>query len=216
MKRAPFFLLFALLAATPLASQAYDPQGWYAGFGLGISRYGNQHDDEQSIDQSLAQQGFSASTDVNDNPLGLDLGIGYRFNRYFALEANYIDLGRATAHSYVSSPGFFTINQHLDASGGSFDGLVFIPVSERVSLFGKLGLFDYSFHTHADADFVGAPVFDDTANGSTFDAGVGVEIRLDRDLALRAGLTQYHGVGDVNTTGKQNIGYGYARLILGF
>ena len=67
-----------------------------------------------------------------------------------------------------------------------------------------------------------APGFTKTTEGLGFDSsplfdlGVGVDLRFTDLLGLRAGLTQYHGVGDDNTTGKFNLGLAYAQLVLHF
>src|ERR1700722_912183 len=105
MKRST--LLYAglmLSAALPLAANAGNFEGWYGAMTLGISNYGNQQDDENSIQSQLAQEGVQANVHVDDNPGALGLGIGYHFNPNFALELNFLDLGDASAHVHEFSP----------------------------------------------------------------------------------------------------------------
>ena len=216
MKRCVLLCAGVLLSALlPLTASADNFQGWYGAVTLGVSSYGNQQDDENSIQQQLAQEGVQADVHVDDNPGALGLGFGYHFNPNFALEANYIDLGDAAAHVHEFSPAFANLTEHLDASGVSVDAIGLIPLSERVSLFGKLGAFNYHLDDSVDADFFTGPQPPD-ANGTTWDLGAGVEIHFARSLGMRAGFTSYRHVGDANTTGKQNIGLGYAQLYFNF
>jgi OOP family OmpA-OmpF porin len=207
----------ALSAVLPLAANAGNFEGWYGAVTLGVSSYGNSQDDEDNIRSELGQEGFQSDVHVDDNPGALGLGFGYHFNPNFALEANYLDLGDATAHVHVFSPQDFDLREHLDASGLSVDAIGLIPVSERVSLFGKLGAFSYHLDDSIDSDVPAGPQPPD-ANGTTWDVGVGVEIHFIRSLGMRAGFTSYRQVGDSgpNGTGKQNIGLGYAQLYYNF
>jgi OmpA-OmpF porin, OOP family len=211
-------LLYAglvLSAALPLAANADNVQGWYGAATLGVSSYGNSQDDEDDIRSQLSQEGLQSNVHVDDNPGAFGLGLGYRFNPNFALEANYLDLGDATAHVHVFSPDEFDLREHLDASGLEVAAIGLIPLSERVSLFGKLGAFSYHLDDSIDSDVPTGPQPPD-ANGTTWDAGIGVEIHFIPSLGMRAGFTSYRQVGDANTTGKQNIGLGYAQLYYNF
>jgi OOP family OmpA-OmpF porin len=190
-------------------------QGWYIDGTLGVSSYGNSQDDEDDIRSDLNQRGFQANVHVDDNPGAAGIGVGYHFNPNFALEANYLDLGDATAHAFVFSPEQFDLREHLDASGLDVAAIGLIPVSERVSLFGKLGLFSYHLDDSIDSDGPAGPQ-PPNANGTTWDAGIGVEVHFDRSLGMRAGFTSYRQVGDSSTTGKQDIGLGYAQLYFNF
>jgi OOP family OmpA-OmpF porin len=202
------------VGALPSITQANDYTGGYGVFALGISSYGNSANDESDLESELASQGIQANATVNDNPAGFTIGAGYRFNRYVALEANYVDLGTATASIDVISPAVFNVKEDIHATGETLDVLGSIPVSQRVSLFGKLGLFDYNIKETLSSN-VAIPLQNLSTNGSTYDLGVGVEISFTDRLGLRAGLTQYHKVGD-SSTGQQNLGLAYAQLVLNF
>jgi OOP family OmpA-OmpF porin len=215
MKRSTLFCAGLVLSAVlPLAANAGNFEGWYGVMTLGVSSYGNSQDDEDNLRSELGQKGFQSNVHVDDNPGALGLGIGYHFNPNFALEANYFDLGDATAHAHVFSPQEFDLREHLDASGLSVDAIGLIPLSERVSLFGKLGVFSYHLDDSIASDVPAGPQ-PPNANGTTWDLGAGVEIHFARGLGMRAGFTSYRQVGDENT-GKQNIGLGYAQLYFNF
>lgn len=216
MKRSTLLSAGLLLsAALPLAANAGNFEGWYGSMTLGVGSYGNQQDDENSIQSQLAQEGIQANVHVDDNPGAFGLGLGYHFNPNFALEVDYLDLGDAHAHVYEFSPVNASLTEHLDASGVDVDAIGLIPLTERVSLFGKLGLFNYHLDDRIDADVFTGPQPPD-ANGTTWDLGAGVEIHFIRSLGMRAGYTSYRQVGDSNTTGKQNIGLVYGQLYYNF
>jgi OOP family OmpA-OmpF porin len=211
-------ILFAgllLSAALPLAAQADNEHGWYGAMSLGVSSYGNSQDDEDNLRSELNSEGIQADVHVDDNPGAVGIGLGYHFGDTFALEASYIDLGDATAHIHAFSPGDFNLREHLDASGVTLDAIGLIPVSERVSLFGKLGVFNYSLDDSIDADVPGVTQ-PPNASGTTWDWGLGVQVKISRMVGIRAGYSNYHGVGDADTTGKQNIGLIYGQVYLNF
>ena len=217
MKKSIIAIGALCVAALPLAAQAADhpESGWYLGVTGGVSSYGNSSDDERNFESQAASQGLQATANVDDNATAWGVGGGYQFNRYVAVEVNYIDLGNATADLFVTSPAVFTIHQDMRAKGETLDVIGMYPVSDMVSIFVKGGLFSYKLDQTASAN-VPVPPVSVSASGTTFDLGVGVDLRFTDLLGLRAGLTQYHGVGDDNTTGKFNLGLAYAQLVLHF
>jgi OOP family OmpA-OmpF porin len=217
MKRSSLLLAGVLLSsALPLAARADNQQGWYGAVTGGISSYGNSQDDENDLQNQLASEGIQADVHVDDNPAAIALGIGYHFDENFALEADWLDLGQATAHVHAFSPSDFFIHEDAEASGLVLDAYGLIPVSRRVSLFGKLGLFNYSLDENLSSDQPLPPPTHFSASGTTWDLGVGVEIHFTPGFGMRAGFSSYRHVGDANTTGRENIGLGYAQLYVNF
>ena len=215
MRKSTLIAALLLSAGLPLAAQADDTQGWYGAMSLGVSSYGNSQDDEDQLRSELDSEGLQADVHVDDNPAAFGLGLGYRFDPDFALEADYLDLGEATAHVHVFSPSDFFLRERLDASGVTLDAIGLLPVSEHVSLFGKLGLFSYTLDDGIDSDVPTGPQPSD-ASGTTWDWGLGVQVSITRMVGIRAGYSNYHGVGDENTTGKQDIGLVYGQVYLNF
>lgn len=206
----------ASLGALPLMAHADNYQGWYGSVTGGISSYGNSRDDEDDLENQLANEGISARAHVDDNPAALGLGIGYHVNPNFALEADWLDLGRATANVHAFAPADFFIHQDADAQGVTVDAYGLIPINHVVSLFGKVGLFNYTLDEHLSSDQPLPPPTDFSVSGTTWDLGVGAEIHFTPMMGLRAGFTSYRHVGDANTTGRQNLGLAYAQFYLNF
>lgn len=101
----------ALLAAGPAAAQLKSPDsGFYIGGGLGRT----DSDQGGAIDnKDNAWKAFG----------------GYQFNRYFAVEGGYVDLGQ------VSLPG-----ATLDSKAWQGSAVGSLPLTEKFALTGKLGL----------------------------------------------------------------------------
>lgn len=83
------FLMVGILLLGAMQANSQTPtrepiHGWYAGAGLGIGTLYSQEDDDDD---------WSVDTDYGDPDLAWVVTGGYRFARYFALEASYFDLG---------------------------------------------------------------------------------------------------------------------------
>jgi OOP family OmpA-OmpF porin len=113
-------IITAVLFAAPAIAQ---DQGFYAGLSLG------QADAKQACDD-LGGTGISCdSKDTAWKIFG-----GYQFNRHFAAELGYTDLGEAKA-------SFGGLNETLKANAIELVGVGMLPVADRFSVFAKLGLY---------------------------------------------------------------------------
>ncbi len=81
-------LLFAAFANPLMAETTTDySSGWFMGGNIGIS---TANVDEDKITQNITNYSY---TDHESN-LGYKLFGGYQFNKYFALEGGYFNLGK--------------------------------------------------------------------------------------------------------------------------
>jgi OOP family OmpA-OmpF porin len=130
----------ACLAGSPVL--AAEDQGWYIGANIGQSAAKLDH---ARIYESLANSGVTVtSIDDDDRDLGYKLFGGYQFNRNFALEGGYFDLGEFNLNAQTQPPG--TFNGNIGVRGINLDAVGMLPFSERFSGFGRVGL------TYAEAD----------------------------------------------------------------
>ena len=113
-----------------------DDSGWYIGGNIGQSR---ADIDEAGITSSLTANGFS---DISVQEDSIDLGYkfygGYQLNRYFALEGGYFDLGKFNFTSTTQPAG--TFNGSIKLKGINVDLVGFMPITEKLSAFGRVGL----------------------------------------------------------------------------
>jgi len=127
-------ILAALTAAlSPQASA--DDGGWYLGFNAGQSR---ARIDDSRIADDLSIDGFATtSIDNEDRKFGFKSFGGYEFNRYFALESGFFDLGRFGFRADTAPPG--SLHGESKIMGANLDAVVSLPIGERFSLFARGG-----------------------------------------------------------------------------
>jgi long-chain fatty acid transport protein len=92
-----------------------DFDGLYAGFSFGQSRYRD-----------------IAADSANTRSEGWKAYLGYEFNRYFALEGGYVNLNDMTAVAGV-------MNTNIATDAWALGAVARLPVTERMSVFGKVG-----------------------------------------------------------------------------
>jgi OOP family OmpA-OmpF porin len=126
--------VLALLAAAAAAAQAQDA-GWYIGGNGGLSA---AKIDDRRISSDLLSGGY-ATTSINDNErdAGFKLFGGYRFDRYFALEAGYFDLGKFGFTADTLPPG--ALNGTIRLQGANVDAVGMLPFTDRFFAFGRFG-----------------------------------------------------------------------------
>lgn len=137
------------------------------------------------------------------------LGAGYRFSRYFAAEASYLKSG--TIHGEdaerVQGTSIFTTTHFFDVKGFGLSALGMLPVSERISLLGKLGANRLTLtHTTQTAQFQRVFPFSliDVQSSTTHEQvwvpsiGIGAGFSPVRQVELRAMLEQVSGRGSLD------------------
>ncbi len=127
------FAIYTIIAA-PLACAA-EP-GWYIGVNGGQSE---ADVDENRIAADLLAQGFTTnSMDDNERDKGFKAFGGYQFNRYWAIESGYYDLGDFGFTSSTTPPG--TLHGVLGVRGLNLDAVLSLPFTEKFSAFGRAGV----------------------------------------------------------------------------
>lgn len=130
-----FFLAAASLPAAAGAAEAY----WYLGASVGQSSIdATSSEIEQGF---LVDDGFVATgTSLDDTDTGWKGYLGYRFNRFFALEGGYADLGEAFFNTtIVAAPPPvdlltpFPIRGTATADGVLLSAVLHLPLGDRSS-----------------------------------------------------------------------------------
>jgi hypothetical protein len=150
----------------------------------------------------LGAQGVYADGDVSasgisfgDNTFGFKLYGGYRFGvdnalDYFAIEASWQDLGEFDDNVLGS-------NVELEVDGLTFDVLGFVPVTDRIEFFGKVGYYDFEGDGSVDGIDLGS--YDE----SGFNLGVGFDSQIGR-MSVRGEFTWF----DVDDIDLWTVGIG--------
>ena len=180
----------AVLAA--IASQhamaADEILGWYGGVNVGQSR---AKIDDKRITSNLLGAGFTTtSIKDEDRDTGYKIFGGYQMNRYFAFEGGYFDLGKFGFTANTTPLG--TLNGNIKLRGVNFDLLGMLPITEKFSVFGRVGV----NYAEARDSFRGTGAI--TAlnpNPSKKDTnpkvGVGLQYAFNDRLAMRAEVERY-------------------------
>jgi OOP family OmpA-OmpF porin len=129
--------------------------------------------------------GIGVSCEDTDTALRL-LG-GYQFNRNFALELGYSQLGEAS----ISSGGLFA---KVEATAWELVAVGMLPVADRFSIYGKIGMYRADSDFSTNIVFPGIPQsFSESNNDLTF--GFGLQFDISRNFGVRAEYQRYQDVG---------------------
>ncbi|MHB1764586.1 MAG: OmpA family protein [Gammaproteobacteria bacterium] len=179
-------LVALAVIASPLAL-AHDP-GWYVGFNVGQSR---AKIGDTRITNDLLGAGFSTTLiNNNDRDIGYKIFGGYQFNRYFALEAGYFNLGNFGFTATTLPPG--TLHGTLNLKGINADAVGMLPITKRFSAFGEVGLI---YEKARDSFTGGGSVAVDNPGPSNqsanYEFGVGLQYDVTSSIGVRAEADRY-------------------------
>lgn len=133
----------------------------------------------------------ATNASVDDKDTGFKLGGGYAFHRNVGVEATYVGLGKASASAGAQ-------NFEFKASGIAVVAVGMLPVTNQVTLLGRLGFIDAT----VKATGPGASE-KSTKVKTTF--GIGASYSFTPQFAVRADYDRYSKLGDSNTTGESDI-----------
>jgi OmpA-OmpF porin, OOP family len=198
-------VVFAGIAQTaaaqyPAAQSGVPATPWYVGAGIGRT-YANIP--EQTIDAfnsslSAANGATFSLVDKDKTSTGAKLFLGYSFNRYFAVEGGYATLGSSQANMDFRSgapvsTSVGTFNMKYKMSAEFIDAVGMLPVNEKWSFFGRLGV----SYDKVSADVNGQPLTILVSNNANKDNvirakfGAGVDYNLSPAFTVRAEWERY-------------------------
>jgi OOP family OmpA-OmpF porin len=117
---------------------------------------------------------FSSSIDFTDGDNAMKLFAGWNFNRYFAVQGDYVDFGDQAGAVSPSVGGTSNVKGFAPSIVGT------IPLGP-VELFGRVGMMFYNLDVNLNG---GGQVIDDSANDLVWSAGVGIDIKDRLNLRL--------------------------------
>lgn len=189
----------APLALFALTSTAF-ADGFY---GVGEVTHSSVSLDRNHFDTALTTN-TAAALSSSDSGSGNQWRLqgGYRFNPYLAVEAGYIDFGKA---KYQASYTGGSAQGSLKAGGFDVVALASLPVNDSFSIFGKAGM--VAAKVKSNLAVVGGAA---AASGSASDnsirplLGVGARYKLTDNVDLRADYDHVSGLGSSSKTGKMD------------
>lgn len=179
--------LVALAAiATPFAMA--DDSGWYGGANIGQSR---STIDDARISSGLLGSGLTTTSITDDDSdRGYKIFGGYQFNKNFALEGGYFDLGQFGFNAITTPAG--TLSGNIRLKGLNLDAVGTLPITEKFSAFGRVGVnYAQATDSFSGTGAVGAPNPNPSQREANLKLGVGLQYAFTESLAMRAELERY-------------------------
>jgi opacity protein-like surface antigen len=181
----------ALISVSAMATDT----GGYVGVGIGDNMF-NSNDAQITVGNP---GGFSK----NNNDVAYKIYAGYQFHPNFAVEAEYIDLGKQT----VQFIGIARTNE-MTVKGLNFSLVGNYPVYDKVDVFGKVGASYLSNNSYEyGADFLameGTPSANNTDRKWAPSFGMGVKYTFSKTVAARIEYEWLHAPAGTNTVDIKN------------
>jgi len=180
--------LVALAAIVGPYAMADDAAGWYGGVNVGQSR---AKIDDVRITSGLLGGGLATTSISDDNrDTGYKLYGGYQFNKNFALEGGYFDLGNFGFTAITVPAG--TLNGNIKVRGLNLDLVGTLPITEKFSAFARVGA-DYA---QARDSFRGTGAVlvlnpNPSKRELNYKLGVGLQYAFTEALAMRLEAERY-------------------------
>ena len=131
---------------------------------------------------STALNGFAPARATDS---GYRLKLGYRYSRYFSVESEFVDFGRAPADVF-SSPG--NLASAFRSTGFGVDTIATLPVWRSFSFYGRLGA--YRGERNAFAAY-STSLLGENAGRTRWRYGLGMRYDFTKALGIHAELERY-------------------------
>lgn len=161
---------------------------WYIGAGIGRSKA--NIDDARIVRSLMANGATSVAMRKDERDTGYKLYLGKQLNQYFALEGGYFDLGDFSFNATTVPAG--TLNGNVGFRGLNLDLVGQLPLSQRFSVFGRVGMQYAKANAHFSGDRLAAMTNPNpTERKLNAKVGLGLEYKLSEALALRGEVERY-------------------------
>ncbi len=174
--------LGTVLSAAAFA-QDYDSASYpYGGISLGQSQ---ARIDEPRISARLASEGASRSSMTkNEHDMAYKIFGGYQFNRNFAVEAGYFNLGKFDFTSTTVPAG--TYHGQIKLQGANVDLVGTLPLTPRWSALGRAGIqYANARDSFQSTGSVRIPNAAPSQNAVNYKIGAGIQYEVNRSLFVR-------------------------------
>jgi OOP family OmpA-OmpF porin len=179
-------LMALAVVASPVALAA--ESGWYGGISIGQSREENHHG---RITAQLLGSGLTTNSISDDSrDTGYKLFGGKKFNKNFAIEGGYFNLGKFGFTANTTPAG--SLNGTIKLSGFNLDALGILPITEKFSAFGRVGLqYAQAKDTFAGSGAVTVSNPNPKKSDTNYKYGVGVQYDFTEALGVRGEWERY-------------------------
>lgn len=162
-------LSLAILLATTLAATAAHSadSGFFAEVGVGMTKVDTDVDNIPGVS-------------VDDEDMFFSIGGGYSFNKMFALEAGYTDLGEAE----ISIPSI-AYSATISADGFYVGPRLTFELAPKFEAYGRIGMLVW------DGEFKDSDGYSVSDDGSDIYFGIGAAYKISDQVSLGADWTRF-------------------------
>jgi OOP family OmpA-OmpF porin len=200
--------MLRLLSAAALGSLAgagavAQDNGYYYG-GLSVGQSQANIDDER-IRAGLLGAGLgTTSLSLNERGTAFKLFGGYQFNRYFALEGGYFDLGRFGYTATTFPTG--TLDGQIKLRGFNLDLVGTLPISERLSVIGRVGAqIAKASDSFNGTGAVHVPNRNPSKRETNYKVGLGLQYEVTPSFLIRGEAERYRVNDAIGNRGDVNV-----------
>jgi OOP family OmpA-OmpF porin len=189
--------------ATATVSVAHAQEANYYYFGLSAGQSHSQLSESDTTNSLFGAGNGAVLQEHEQQDTAYKIFGGYQFNRNFAIEGGYFNLGKFT---YRSAAPAGTLNGTYEVDGLNLDLVGTLPLSERFSVFGRIGA---QYANTRDA-FSGTGTLTPTmGNPSKRDTnmkvGLGMQYDFSPSMQLRAEAERYRINDALDNRGDINV-----------
>jgi opacity protein-like surface antigen len=205
-------VLWTLAAVTALLAGTVSAAGRGVYLTADVGYADTDFSTSQSDFESLLASAFgqSSESDFDESDSTYNLGAGYSFNKYFAAEVTYMDLGKSNYKGFITAADVAggrdaELGFGIETTGYAIAALASYPMTERLSVYAKGGVLFSKTETTFSANFGGSGGSEkDKRSDEDFLLGIGVEYEINTLWSLS---TQYMRVFDADSekTGRNQL-----------
>jgi OOP family OmpA-OmpF porin len=176
---------------------------WYAGAGLG---QGRAKIDDERIARSLTANGASLESFTTDQrDLGYKVFVGKKFNRYFAVEAGYFDIGKFGFQATTSGNG--NLRGETSFRGVNLDLIGYLPLTPRLSALARVGGQYGRSTAHFSGNRLNGVTAPNPEKEEKFQAkvGLGLQYQINDAWAVRGEIERYRLRDPLGNRGEMDL-----------
>lgn len=180
---------------------AADDASWYGG--LSVGQANSNLDDARTTRSVLGVAATSTASNKRDT--GYKLFGGRKFNRNWALEAGYFELGRFGFTSAIVLPAG-SLSGNTRVKGLNLDAVGTLPITAQFSGFGRIGLiYAETRDSFSGTGAVVVPNPNPSKRETNYKFGFGVQYDFTESLGVRAEAERYRVNDAVGNRGDVNL-----------
>lgn len=186
------------------ATHSFAQEGGYPYVGLSVGQSQARIDQERITASLLAGGAATTAMTVDERDTAYKLFGGYQFNKNFALEGGYFNLGKFGFTSTTVPAG--TLNGQIKLQGVNLDLVGTLPLTERWSAIGRVG----AQYAQARDSFSGTGAIsvanpNPSKSQANYKAGLGIQYAFSPSLLVRGEAERYRVNDAVGNKGDVNL-----------